>query len=147
MKDFFDILNFLLISISVGFVSAHAAKALDFALDFGHIFDEIRLRKARKAADKAGKLEYFEKEFEKRKAISTFAERLNEIDSLYWSVANDSPSLTLWLCRVCLSHRITALLSILTSFFYLTANDIHFAAGFVLYIIAFSVNQYFITND
>ena len=146
IHNFLEILSFLAVSFSVGFVSAQVAKALDFGMDYKHFLWKIRFFKTRQSARKNNREFLFLREFVERRKIIDFNDRLNSIDHLYWREAATSSALTLWLCRVCLSHRIAALLSVLTAFFYLTANQIHFAAFFVMYTIAFAVNQYFI-ND
>jgi hypothetical protein len=147
ITNLFELLYFLIVSVTIGFVSAQVAKALDFAMDYGHILTKLRYSAARRHAKKQNSLEYFDTEFEKRSKILDFSDRLNAIDNLYWKITAKSSALTIWLCKTCLSVRINIVFSIVTSIFYLTANQIHFAAFFVLYLIAFSVNQYFITNE
>ncbi len=131
------------IALITGFSSSQIARALDFAMDFGHYLDWLRLSMVKKAAIKTGRLKDFESDFEKRLKIIDFGERIDAMDQLYWNVANAYKPLVLWLCFVCISHRINFLLSAVfigCYWFLLGFNPL--LIGF--YIISFSINQYFI---
>lgn len=107
----YEILAILFCAALTGFVAAHIGKGLDSAMDYGHILDWLRLRVVRRAAKRTGQEELFNSEFEKRIKIEDFSDRVNAVDKLYWGIAIKHKPLTLWLCNMCIGHRVNLALS------------------------------------
>lgn len=144
-EQYLDFLLFVFIAALSGFMSAQIAIALDFAMDYGHYFDWVRIYKVRKSAKLTEQLETFETEFEKRSKVQDFSDRINAMDQLYWQIAMRSKDLTLWLCHKCMSHRINALITIVFIASYSFLYEFNIALlGF--YLISFSFNQIFINK-
>lgn len=140
-----DLLILFIGAITTGFFSSQLSKALDFGMDYGHWIDWFRMNKAYKAAMKVDKIAFFVIERDKILEYESFDDRLNMMDQLYWKIARDYKPLTMWLCRVCLSHRINFLVSLymmVLLFMYYGFNPFILA----FYLVSFSVNQLIITS-
>jgi hypothetical protein len=129
----------------LGFVSCECTRFLDAAMNIGHILDFKRINAVRKAAEKIGKLDWFNKEFEKLIHIVDFGDRIAETDKLYWVIATQYKPLVKWLCPFCMSHRIALAINVT----FIASYWILFGFNWTLiptYFIAFSVNQYLISK-
>ena len=91
----------LIVSTAIGYLSALLGRFLDSLLDYGSLLGFIRFRIAQYYADdKLGSELYQATE------IDDFAERMSEINDLYWRIAAKRFWFTGWVCLKCFSARV-----------------------------------------
>lgn len=99
----------------LSFTVASLSKLLDCCLDYGHIFGEIRFRKAQKSAKEQGMDELL-KEMEDAKSLS-FHQRVEKMDLLYWQIAKDDKVFLKWVCPFCITTRMSLVANLVFSAF------------------------------
>lgn len=80
------------------YLSVMSTRFLDGAMDYGHIFGNVRCSIFKMAARPEEK-----ERFGTLPNGLTFSERITFYDSIYWDVAKYRPMLTLLICRGCMS--------------------------------------------
>lgn len=103
---YYELIFGLLSTLMLGFISALLGWALDFAMDYGHLFYKIRLNKAKVSAKRQGLEEWFNEESEKAISLD-FGERISAFDKIYWDLTKNDFGFSVWICVICLTSRIS----------------------------------------
>ena len=140
----------ILLFVFQGWIVAQITVFFDNAMDYGHIFDFIRVKKAKEAA---AKLEpevskSWNEHFERLTKLSNFGERMQQISTHYFSLATKDKKFLLWICPNCMSARINLLLFVVGSLNYCVfANKINILILFVYFLVSIASTVYYINKE
>lgn len=101
----------LLVGVALGCFAWLVVEVVDTLMDYGHPLDWVRYKKAMKIAKKHGIEQIVKIELDQMESISSFEERLNHMDEMYWRIAMYDKGFVGWLCKKCMCIRTTVYLS------------------------------------
>ena len=113
-----EIIMFVFMASVFGFFTGQVINWIDEAMDYGKIFSSIRFNAVKRSAQKAGLKQQFEESVNDVLEMENFAERLKEMNEVYWSVALKRAQVIPWICPVCMGTRIHLLLSLVACVFF-----------------------------